>query len=115
MLKIHSDRTFRDSIGFTELQEMAKICMEIPDDREKEEQSWLRRLHGCRPIVDMSRTSSPSNNSSDSSVADDYTGRQGTREQDIVNIEVEILGGIRPEPLKRKTTLILYTLSIRTY
>ena len=44
VLKVHDDRSFRDTVNFSELQEMAKRCLEIPDDPEGEEESWLRRL-----------------------------------------------------------------------
>ncbi|KAH6986684.1 hypothetical protein EDB80DRAFT_523569, partial [Ilyonectria destructans] len=60
VLKVYKDRLFRDTISFKELQEMAPRCLEIPDDREQEEKSWLRRLRGNEHLVDRSRTSSPS-------------------------------------------------------
>ncbi|KAH7117288.1 hypothetical protein B0J13DRAFT_571206, partial [Dactylonectria estremocensis] len=60
VLKVHEDRSFRDTISFEELQEMAQRCLEIPDDGEQEEKSWLRRLRGYEHPVDRSRTSSPS-------------------------------------------------------
>ncbi|KAH7109337.1 hypothetical protein EDB81DRAFT_769177 [Dactylonectria macrodidyma] len=60
VLKVHEDRSFRDTISFEELQEMAQRCLEIPDDGEQEEKSWLRRLRGYEHLVDKSRTSSPS-------------------------------------------------------
>ncbi|KAH7117213.1 hypothetical protein B0J13DRAFT_652792 [Dactylonectria estremocensis] len=60
VLKVHEDRSFRDTISFEELQEMAQRCLEIPDDGEQEEKSWLRRLRGYEHLVDRSRTSSPS-------------------------------------------------------
>ncbi|KAH6871139.1 hypothetical protein B0T10DRAFT_533639 [Thelonectria olida] len=37
VLKVHEDRSFRDTISFEELQEMAQRCLEIPDDGEQEE------------------------------------------------------------------------------
>jgi hypothetical protein len=42
VLKIHGDRSFKDTIGFNELQEMAKRCSEVPEDSE-EETRWLRK------------------------------------------------------------------------
>lgn len=44
VLKVHDDRLSRDTVNFAELQEMAKRCIEIPDDPEEEEASWLGRL-----------------------------------------------------------------------
>ncbi|KEY71888.1 hypothetical protein S7711_09756 [Stachybotrys chartarum IBT 7711] len=61
----------RDTISFKELQEMAKRCVEMPDDQEQEERNWLRRLGGYEQAVERSRTSSPSDDDS-VSVADVY-------------------------------------------
>src|SRR5438045_1542924 len=44
MLKIHGDHSFKDTVSFEELQEMAKRCMEAPEDREKEETHWCGKL-----------------------------------------------------------------------
>src|SRR5204862_8073276 len=44
MLKIHGDRSFKDTVSFEELQEMAKRCMEAPEDSEKEETRWRGKL-----------------------------------------------------------------------
>ncbi|KAH7124304.1 hypothetical protein EDB81DRAFT_912433 [Dactylonectria macrodidyma] len=60
VLKVHEDRSFRDTISFEELQKMALRCLEIPDDGEQEEKSWLWRLRANEHLVDRSRTSSPS-------------------------------------------------------
>ncbi|KAJ2972056.1 hypothetical protein NQ176_g7377 [Zarea fungicola] len=46
MLKIHADRSLKDTIGFVELQEMAKTCIAAPADREWEEKAWYCRLRG---------------------------------------------------------------------
>ncbi|KAH7114682.1 hypothetical protein EDB81DRAFT_873452 [Dactylonectria macrodidyma] len=72
VLKVHEDRSFRDTISFEELQEMAQRCLEIPDDGEQEEKSWLRRLRGYEHLVDRSRTSSPSDDA-----CADATGHPG--------------------------------------
>ncbi|KAH7115591.1 hypothetical protein EDB81DRAFT_595044, partial [Dactylonectria macrodidyma] len=60
VLKVHEDRSFRDTTSFGELQEMARRCLEVPDGGEQEEKSWLRRLRGYEHLLDRSRTSSPS-------------------------------------------------------
>jgi DNA ligase-4 len=78
-----------DIISFEELQEMAKRCLEISDDQEKEEESWLKRLRGYAQVVERSRTSSPSDDSD--SVADICAGRQGIRQQETVETAVGIL------------------------
>lgn len=44
VLKIHADRSLRDTISFVELQEMAKRCIAAPDDVEWEEERWYSRL-----------------------------------------------------------------------
>ena len=44
VLKIHGDRSFKDTISFEELQTMAKQCSEIPEDSEREETCWFERL-----------------------------------------------------------------------
>jgi DNA ligase 4 len=44
LLKIHGDRSFKDTISFEELQKMAKRCGEVPEDSEREETHWLGRL-----------------------------------------------------------------------
>ncbi|KAH7308931.1 hypothetical protein B0I35DRAFT_359966 [Stachybotrys elegans] len=105
VLKVHNDRSFRDTISFKELQEMAKRCVEIPDDQEQEERSWFRRLGGYEQAVERSRTSSPSDDSV--SVADVYAGMQGIRQQEKVETAV---GPACPEnisipPLKRERAL----------
>jgi DNA ligase-4 len=106
-LKVHNDRSFRDTISFKELQEMAKRCLNIPDDQEQEERSWFRRLQGYEQVVEGSRTSSPSDDSV--SVADVHAGRQGIRQQEKVETAV---GPLCPEnisilPLKRERALEL--------
>uniref|UniRef100_A0A8H7K726 Uncharacterized protein n=1 Tax=Bionectria ochroleuca TaxID=29856 RepID=A0A8H7K726_BIOOC len=107
VLKVYNDRSFRDSISFKEMQEMAKRCVEMPYDQEQEERSWFRRLGGYEQVVEGSRTSSPSDDSV--SVADVHAGRQGIRQQEKVETAV---GPLRPEnisipPLKRERALEL--------
>ncbi|CAI6081884.1 unnamed protein product [Clonostachys chloroleuca] len=44
VLKVHEVRSFKDVVSFAELQEIATKCQGKPDDLQKEEESWLRRL-----------------------------------------------------------------------
>jgi DNA ligase 4 len=37
MVKIYGDRSFKDTISFEELQQMAKRCSEVQEDSEREE------------------------------------------------------------------------------
>ncbi|KAH7115435.1 hypothetical protein B0J13DRAFT_533337 [Dactylonectria estremocensis] len=85
MLKIHEDCSFRDTIR--ELQEMAQRCLDVPDDGEQEEKSWLRRLRGYEDLLDRSRTSSPSNDAV--SVADICEGRQSNQQQEKLGTAVK--------------------------
>jgi hypothetical protein len=41
VLKIHDDHSFKDTVSFEELQEMARRCREAPEDNEREETHWL--------------------------------------------------------------------------
>jgi DNA ligase-4 len=46
MLKIHQDRTFKDTVSFDELQELARRSIEVPGDSESEEErSGLCIMH----------------------------------------------------------------------
>ncbi|KAH7115401.1 ATP dependent DNA ligase domain protein [Dactylonectria estremocensis] len=87
VLKVHEDRSFRDTISFEELQEMALRCLEIPDDGEQEEKSWLQRLRANEHLVDRSRTSSPSDDAV--SVAHIGACRQSNRQQKKLGTAVE--------------------------
>ncbi|KAH7115532.1 hypothetical protein EDB81DRAFT_819664, partial [Dactylonectria macrodidyma] len=102
VLKVHEDRSFRDTISFEELQEMAQSCLEIPDDGEQEEKSWLRRLRGYEHLVDRSRTSSPSDDAV--SVADICVSRQSNRQQEklVAAVESQCLDNISLGASKRK-------------
>ncbi|KAH7110965.1 hypothetical protein EDB81DRAFT_831389 [Dactylonectria macrodidyma] len=102
VLKVHEDRSFRDTISFEELQEMAQRCLEIPDDGEQEEKSWLRRLRGYEHLVDRSRTSSPSDDAV--SVADIRVSRQTNRQQEklVAAVESQCLDNIALRASKRK-------------
>ncbi|KAH8800779.1 hypothetical protein F5884DRAFT_713747 [Xylogone sp. PMI_703] len=44
MLKIHGDRSFKDTTSLEELQKMAKQCSEVPEDSMREETHWLGKL-----------------------------------------------------------------------
>jgi DNA ligase 4 len=60
VVKIHQDRTFKDTVSFEELQELAKRCNEASEDSEREERGWLERLGGSDYLVVRSRASSSS-------------------------------------------------------
>ena len=45
MLKIYQDRAFTNTVSFGELQELARRSMEVPGDRESEEEIyWFEKL-----------------------------------------------------------------------
>jgi DNA ligase 4 len=45
VLKIHQDRTFKDTVSFDELQELARQSMEVPgDSKGGEEIYWFEKL-----------------------------------------------------------------------
>jgi hypothetical protein len=56
-LKIHDDRSFKDTVSFEELQEMARRCREAPEDSEREETHWLGRLGRSGYLIERSRSS----------------------------------------------------------
>jgi DNA ligase 4 len=60
MLKIYKDRSFKDTISFEELQEIAKQYSEVPEDSKKEETRWLEKLGIPDYLVGKSRPYSPS-------------------------------------------------------
>lgn len=60
VLKIHEDRSFKDTISFEELQGVAKRCSEVPEDSGGEVASWLWRLGRSDYLVEGSRSGSPS-------------------------------------------------------
>jgi DNA ligase-4 len=73
VLKIHQDRTFKETVSFNELQELARQSMEVPGDSESEEEIyWIGKLQkadsksGC--LVQKSITSSSSGVSSPTTV-----------------------------------------------
>lgn len=43
-LKLHSDRDWKDSVSFDELQDMAKISRTVPDDTKAEVAGWEQQL-----------------------------------------------------------------------
>jgi hypothetical protein len=58
VLKIHDDRIFKDAVSFKELQEMARRCIEMPDDSEEEEMDWLERMGSFGDLTEESEFSS---------------------------------------------------------
>ncbi|KAH7140448.1 hypothetical protein B0J13DRAFT_608807 [Dactylonectria estremocensis] len=81
---------------------MAQRWLEIPDDGEQEEKSWLRRLRGYEHLVDRSRTSSPSDDVV--SVADICASRESNRQQEKLGtaVESQCLNNISLGASKRK-------------
>jgi hypothetical protein len=63
VLKIHNDRSFKETVSFEELQEMAGQSREEPENRETEEMYWLPRLRRSDYLDERSRSSSPCNDS----------------------------------------------------
>jgi DNA ligase 4 len=59
VLKIHNDRSFKETISFEELQEMAGQCREEPENRETKEMHWLQRLRRSDYLVERSRPALP--------------------------------------------------------
>jgi DNA ligase-4 len=50
VLKIHQDRTFKDTVSFNELQGLAERSMEVPvDNQSEEEMHWLEKLQKANP------------------------------------------------------------------
>ncbi|KAF2190305.1 hypothetical protein K469DRAFT_723135 [Zopfia rhizophila CBS 207.26] len=47
--KIHQDRTFKDTVSFDELQELARQSMEVPEESESENKNWLEKLKRADP------------------------------------------------------------------
>jgi DNA ligase-4 len=60
------DRTFKDTVSFEKLQEMAGRCRQVPEDSVREETYWLEGLQWADPkcdyLVDRSVSGSPSEN-----------------------------------------------------
>ena len=95
VLKIHEDRSFKDTISFEELQEVAKQCSEVPEDTEREETCWLRRLGRSDYLVEGSRSGAPSDNSNPAPLTEtagvdsyDRVCWQSARQQEKVNTDV---------------------------
>jgi DNA ligase-4 len=50
VLKIHQDRTFKDTVSFDKLPELARRSMEVPGDSESEEEiHWFDKLQKVDP------------------------------------------------------------------
>ncbi len=78
VLKIYDDRTFKADVTFKELQEMARRCIEMPEDSEKEEMHWLGRMRSFDDLTKESEVSSSKDSDSGSvtvaSAGDTYDG-----------------------------------------
>jgi DNA ligase 4 len=64
--KVHQNRTFKDSVSFDELQELARQSNEVPQDSESEERHWLERVRRADPrsdcLLDTSMSSTACDN-----------------------------------------------------
>jgi DNA ligase 4 len=99
MLKIHQDRTFKDTVSFDELQELARRSIEVPGDSESEEEiHWFEKLQkpdlksDC--LVEKSITSSSSDISNPAAVAG-TTGIFHSSKRKIV-LELQVREAIQP-------------------
>ncbi|KEY73852.1 hypothetical protein S7711_10132, partial [Stachybotrys chartarum IBT 7711] len=81
VLKIHEDRSFRHAASFEELQEMARECQRIPDDLQREEETWLRIL---RSGTHLGKKWRESRRGRSSSLANGYVDKQGVWDQKLV-------------------------------
>ncbi len=57
MLKIHVDHSFKDTINFEELQEMARRCREAPGDSERRDALAWETAKGLAMRSRLARTS----------------------------------------------------------
>jgi hypothetical protein len=107
VLKIHEDRSFRDTVGFEELQEMARRCGEVPEDGEREDVHWLTRLRKFDFQVEASRSGSPSDDFNPAAVTettgiDNYCAALEVKKK--AEIGLGSSGGISLCSSKRKMT-----------
>ncbi|KAH8800812.1 hypothetical protein F5884DRAFT_890523 [Xylogone sp. PMI_703] len=67
MLKIHGDRSFKDTTSLEELQKMTKQCSEVPEDSMREETHWLGKLgisdYLARSVTEATRVKGEANKS----------------------------------------------------
>jgi hypothetical protein len=63
ILKIHKNRSFKNTINLNKLQEIIKLCKEMSENSEREETYWLKRLRKFDYLIKRSRFSSPNDNS----------------------------------------------------
>src|SRR5438045_1383092 len=85
MLKIHEDRSFKDTVSFEELQKMAKRCMEAPEDREREEIHWHGKLGISDYLTGRSMSISPCHDPPDPMTDSTWVNRQIVQGQEKVN------------------------------
>jgi DNA ligase 4 len=92
VLKIHQDRTIKDTVSFDELQEMVLRSQESPEDSEGEENDWLERLRRKDYLDERSRSSSPSDDSNPAPLSETtavdtyhYAGKQSAQPQEKAN------------------------------
>jgi hypothetical protein len=70
VLKIHEDRSFKDTVSLEELQEMARRCEKAPEDSEIKKMHWLGRLQESDFLIERSRSNSPNDDSNSVSIAE---------------------------------------------
>jgi DNA ligase-4 len=63
VLKIHNDRSFKETVSFEKLQEMVSRCKAKPEESEKEKTHWLERLQKSDYLIKRSRSSFSCNDS----------------------------------------------------
>jgi len=91
VLKIHNDRSFKDAVSLEELQEMARRCIEMPEDSEREKMHWLGRMRSFGDLKKESEVSSSKDSDSGSvtvtSAGDTYDGAGWSSDEEQVNAD----------------------------
>ncbi|KAH8727374.1 hypothetical protein GQ44DRAFT_725266 [Phaeosphaeriaceae sp. PMI808] len=99
VLRIHGDRTFRDTVSFDELQELARKSIEVSQEMESENENWLRKLKRADPNTDCLINSMDRIISSNGGLDKLESEIQGNRK---VKEDCLLLDGGFIQPLKRK-------------
>jgi hypothetical protein len=89
VVKILEDRSFKDTVSFKELREMAKRCREVPEDSQSEETYWLGKLRRSDYLVERSGSNSISDDINPIALAEmtgivkyDFASRRNAQELD---------------------------------
>jgi DNA ligase 4 len=91
VLKIHNDRSFKETVSFEKLQEMASRYRAEPEESEREKTHWLERLQRSDYLIERSRSSSPCNNSDHAFKRETgfgTSGRQSAQQQEKMTIAI---------------------------